>query len=91
MARLTARQVTIDLGLRVAELRRSQGLTQQALADRIGWDIRQFQRVESGRGDVAIDLAKLVALANGLGVEIRQLLEAPTERLPRRPGRPRKR
>lgn len=87
MSRLTAAQAMQTLGQRVAELRRNRGLTQEKLAESIGWPSRKVQRVEAG--DANIDVASLVDLANGLDVTLASLLTPPVRTVPpRRPGRP---
>ncbi len=37
-----------DIGMRIAELRRQRGLTQEELADRTGLNVRTIQRIEQG-------------------------------------------
>jgi transcriptional regulator with XRE-family HTH domain len=74
-----------DLGLRVSEVRRAQGWTQQQLADRLKIDVRDVRRIEA-RANVTI--ATLVRLARALGVEIGALFNTPASRAKRHPGRP---
>lgn len=87
MTKLTARRASRQLGLRVIELRQSLNLTQEDLAERIGWGPRQMQRVEAGT-NLSVD--GLVKLANALGVDLPTLLQPPSRRIQRRPGRPKK-
>lgn len=65
-----------QLGARLAEARRSAGLTQEQLAQRIGLDRSAVSRVESGTR--RIDAIELVALANVVSLPLDWLLEAPT-------------
>lgn len=73
------------IGLRVAELRISRGLTQEQLAERIGLSTRYMQRIEAGRQNFT--LATLARLGDLLGVQARELLRKPRPRV-RKPGRP---
>lgn len=57
-----------------AEMAR-QGITQEALGARIGWDQRRVSRRLTG--EVALDVAELSAIAAALGVGVTQLLAAP--------------
>jgi transcriptional regulator with XRE-family HTH domain len=74
-----------DVGLRLAELRKAQKLTQQALADELNVSMRYVQAVEAGAGNLT--LRSLAAWASILHVPIAAIFEAPTTRK-RRPGRP---
>lgn len=63
------------LGGRLKELRQSKGLTQQALADAIGINISQVQKLEAGTIKAEnISLRNGLALADALGVEPEDLL-----------------
>jgi transcriptional regulator with XRE-family HTH domain len=75
-----------DVGRRIAELRRDRGWTQEALAERLGLQANNLQRVELGMQNLTV--RSLVRLANGLGVSLASLFEAPRDRTVR-PGRPR--
>jgi transcriptional regulator with XRE-family HTH domain len=77
------------VGARIAELRRAAGLTQQALADRMGVSLRRVQRLEGDALDLR--LSTLAQLAQHLGAPVEELLRPPEETRPRRPGRPRAR
>ena len=63
----------LAIGLR--HLRRQQGLTQQALADLAGLDLRNYQRIEAGMVSAQIDTVD--ALARALGVDVVELLAEP--------------
>ncbi|MBF5043169.1 MULTISPECIES: helix-turn-helix transcriptional regulator [Myxococcaceae] len=75
------------MGRRVAELRRTQGLTQAAFAEEAGVSLQYAQRVEAGEENLTIE--SLVKLAHLLRVPVASLFEAPTTRRAP-PGRPRK-
>ena len=80
-----AKRVSIDLGLRVLELRREQGLTQEQLAERSRLDARDVRRVEAGKNTT---VHTLVRLADAFGVPVASLFQSPKLRSVRRPGRP---
>ena len=65
-----------DVGRRIRELRAGLGLTQQALADRIGVTVQYAQRVEGG--SVNLTLASLLKFADALECDPRSLLDPPT-------------
>ena len=65
MAVEDAARLARNVGRRVMELRVRRGLTQQALADRLGSSLRYVQRVEAG--DYNFTLESLVRLGNTLG------------------------
>ena len=59
----------------MAYLRAATGLTQQALADKSGLNIRQIQKIE--KGEIAIEnitLKNALSLAEALGVEPKDLI-----------------
>lgn len=59
----------------LAYLRNHAGLTQQALADKSGINIRQIQRVENGTSSAGnITLKNAVALAGALGIDVKELM-----------------
>lgn len=60
-----------NVGKRVAEIRRSRGLTQEALAAKLGITVNYVQRVEIGGSNMTIHT--LVRWANWLDVEPGQL------------------
>ena len=86
MRRLDAERATADVGRRIAELRRERGLTQEQFAERLGIAANALQRIELGMQNLTI--RSLVRLANGLGVPLASLFEAPASRTVRS-GRPR--
>ena len=59
----------------IKEIRKSQGLTQKALAEKAGINIRQIQKYESGEYDIGnMTLKNAVSIADALKCEIRDLL-----------------
>lgn len=60
-------------GKRVRELRRTRGLSQEALAEKCGIDRTYLSGIERGRRNVA--LRNIVAIAQSLGVSISELME----------------
>ena len=88
MRRLDPDRATKDVGRRIAELRRERGLTQERFAERLGIAANALQRIELGMQNLTI--RSLVRLANGLGVPLASLFEAPAPGSRAvRPGRPR--
>ncbi|HXX68096.1 MAG TPA: helix-turn-helix transcriptional regulator [Polyangiaceae bacterium] len=85
MRRLDPERALKDVGRRVAELRRARGWTQEAFAERIGLQANNLQRIELGMQNLTV--RSLVRLANGLGVALGALFEAPASRIVRA-GRP---
>jgi transcriptional regulator with XRE-family HTH domain len=62
------RAVVIDLAAmdfahRLAALRRDRGLTQQALADRVGIHVSQVRRYEAGGSQPTLDVLRNIAIA----------------------------
>ncbi len=76
-----------DVGARVAELRREKGLTQEALAQRVGTNLKHLQRIEAGLANLT--LRSLATLASALGVQVLAFFRTPLGP-PRRRGRPRR-
>lgn len=59
----------------IKEIRKSQGLTQKALAEKASINIRQIQKYESGEYDIGnMTLKNAVSIADALKCEIRDLL-----------------
>lgn len=55
--------------------RQNAGMTQQQLADASGVYVRQIQKVENGESEIGNMAAKnLIAIADALGVDVRELL-----------------
>jgi transcriptional regulator with XRE-family HTH domain len=75
------------LGLRIQELRRAQGETQETFAARVRMISGNYARIEQGRANVT--LGTLVRIASGLSVELADLFAVPMAKRSK-PGRPRK-
>jgi transcriptional regulator with XRE-family HTH domain len=58
---------------RLKELRRANGLTQEAFAERAGMSYKYYQALEAGR-KAELRLSTLDRLANAYGLEVYQLL-----------------
>lgn len=56
------------VGQRIRECRKAAGLTQKALAPRIGCSFQQLQKYETGQNRVAA--SRLCAIADALGVSV---------------------
>lgn len=65
------------LGAQVREIRRSRGLTQEALAEQLEVTPRYLAGVERGERNLTLD--SVDALAKQLGVDARSLLELKVE------------
>ena len=61
--------------MKIKEIRKSQGLTQKALAEKAGINIRQIQKYESGEYDIGnMTLKNAISIADALRCEIKDLL-----------------
>ena len=67
---------------RIGQVRRAQGITQEAMAERLGIATQNYQRIEAGSQNLT--LVTLAKVASALGVEARDLLDPPTESRPTR-------
>ena len=76
------------VGRRLAEERRRLGLTQEALAEKLGVSAKYLQRIEAGRQNLT--LGSLVTLARALGKKPLDLLRPPRKLDRPPPGRPRR-
>ena len=75
----------IDLGLRVAELRRQQAITQVQLAETLDVSQQTMQGYEAGRRRIPV--SALPTLAKALGVSLEELMgESPTKASKRGPA-----
>lgn len=63
----------IRTGKRIAQLRKSKGLTQQQLAERLNLSNKTISKWETGAGSP--DISNLLALAEILGVSVDELLK----------------
>ena len=68
-------QLLKQVGQRIAELRRGLGLTQKALAERLGISAPYMSQMEHGSENLT--LRTMVKLAAALGVRTADLLEPP--------------
>lgn len=57
-----------EVAQQLREVRKSQGMTQESLADRVGTQKSNISRLESGRYNPSLDF--LVKVAGGLGKQI---------------------
>ena len=57
-----------EVAQQLREVRKSQGMTQELLADRVGTKKSNISRLESGRYNLSLDF--LVKVAGGLGKQI---------------------
>jgi transcriptional regulator with XRE-family HTH domain len=69
------------LGLRVRELRTSRGLTQEALAERVGFRASYFSQIENGAKGATLET--LAAIAAALGITLSELFLGVDQPLPR--------
>lgn len=58
------------IGQRIAELRTSQGMTQQDVADKTGLLRQHISRIEAGKYSVGFDTLQLIAEQFGMKVDI---------------------
>jgi transcriptional regulator with XRE-family HTH domain len=68
------REIAIALGDRIRALRRSAGLTQEALAERVAISWKHFQDIETARNSNPT-LKTLVGIAAALDVSVVELLD----------------
>lgn len=71
------------LGMRIREVRKLRGLSQEKLAEKVGVDPKQISRIEGGKSAPSLDT--LEAIAKHLQVEMKDLFDfqhlVPEERL----------
>ena len=75
----------LQVGQRIAEIRREAGLTQEQLIEDMGISVQYLQRVEGGKIDVR--LSTLGKFADHFGIQLSDLM-IPPKKIIRRPGRP---
>ena len=73
-------KATMDFAARLVKQRKHLGLTQQALADRIGTHVTQIRRYEAGTSAPTLDVLRGIAI--GLSVTIDSLVFDEHERGP---------
>jgi len=67
----------LRFGLRVKELRKAAGLSQEAFADKCGFARSYMSRIERGGANPSLDAVEIVAIA--LGAPLAALFEAPPQ------------
>lgn len=87
MRKRSQAELLLDVGRRIAELRREHQLTQSVLAERMDVADARIRQIESGR--VNVSLRTLHAVSVALDVDVSELFVRPTSRALARPGRPR--
>ena len=58
------------IGQRIADLRKSKGMTQQGLADIVGMQRNHISRIEAGKYSVGFDTLQAIAEALGGTIDI---------------------
>lgn len=76
------------VGRRIAELRRTRGMTQESFAEALGRPVLYVRRVELAT--TSLTIVALVEIANALDCKVTTLFTAPKSMVVK-PGRPRKR
>ena len=61
------------LGMRVREVRKSRGLSQERLAEKVGVDPKQISRIEGGKSAPSFETLESIAI--NLQVEMKDLLD----------------
>ena len=64
-------------GMRFKSLRLATGMSQEAFADKCGFARSYMSRIERGRANPSLDAIE--ALADALGVEVRELFETSSD------------
>lgn len=77
-------RAAIEVGLRISELRRHRGITQENLADRLGLSRKYIAEIEQGRK--VISIWRLFQIANAIGVDPRSCVEPPKRTTKYKPG-----
>lgn len=73
-----------ELGLKIQELRKQKGMTQEDLAEKTGLSVRTIQRIESGEVDPRS--YTLNQIAEALGVDLAELIKEQEGNEPQIPG-----
>ena len=68
-----AQTIQEQFGLRVRELRRAEGLSQEAFADQCGLDRTYIGGIE--RGERNVSLRNIAVIANSLGITLAELMQ----------------
>ena len=80
MKSVLIRIIEMDFPQRLVALRKEKGLTQQALADKVGVHVMQIRRYEGGNSQPTLDVIRRLAIA--LSVSADTLLFDPEDRGP---------
>ena len=72
-----------ELGIKIQELRKQKGMTQEDLAEKTGLSVRTIQRIESGEVDPRS--YTLSQIAEALGVDLAELTKEHEENQPKMP------
>jgi transcriptional regulator with XRE-family HTH domain len=67
---VSKRQPTLDFPQHLAALRKERGLTQQALAERVGVHVVQLRRYESGASQPTLDVIRKLAMALSVSADL---------------------
>lgn len=62
--------MAMDFPERLTQLRKSRGMTQQALADKIGVHLSQLKRYEGGTSQPTLDVLRNTAIALGVSADV---------------------
>ena len=65
--------VTVELGVRIKELRNKKGISQEKFALDIGMDRTYLASVEAGKRNISI--INIKKIADGLGIKLRELFK----------------
>jgi transcriptional regulator with XRE-family HTH domain len=79
---VTDKAFYVQLGQRITEARKAQGLTQTQVAEAVGIAQQTLAHYEGGKLRVAVAL--LAPLAQALGISVEELVGAPTKRAGKR-------
>lgn len=69
----------IELGNRISELRKQRKITQEELAETIGYSTNHISKLESARTNPSFDL--LVKISNALNIELKELFYFENQRI----------
>ncbi len=81
-------ELSRQIGLKIAELRRGVRLTQEQLAERLEVSPQWLRQIETGREHPS--LVTMVKIALALDVTVKDLFESPASMQKSKPGRPRR-
>ena len=66
-------QRVIDVSLKIKYYRLQKGYSQQYLADKTAISLSTFRKIE--KHEIALSVERLIAIANALGISVRDLLK----------------